>query len=231
MNEIDQIKQRYSERNSLKKNNLYNSLIPSVYMSLQEKERALIRWIKDCKVEPIEIKTVLEVGCGGGGNLLQLIQLGFLPENLTGNELQEDRALAARKKLPQDTAIIVGDASENDFGGQLFDIVYVSTVFSSILDDSFQQKLAGRIWEKTKPGGGVLWYDFIYDNPSNRDVKGIPVRRIKELFPLGEIREWSLTLAPPISRRVTKFHPSMYTIFNCISLLRTHKLCWIEKKK
>ena len=48
-------------------------------------------------------------------------------------------------------------------------------VFPSILDDSFQQKLADRMWALTKPGGGILWYDFIYNNPRNPDVRGVPL--------------------------------------------------------
>ena len=38
-----------------------------------------------------------------------------------------------------------------------------------------------------------------------------------------------LTLAPPISRRVTKVHPALYTLFNLLPFLRTHVLGWIKK--
>ena len=75
-----------------------------------------------------------------------------------------------------------------------------------------------------------MWYDFIYDNPKNKDVNGIPLKEIKELFPEAKIQYWSLTLAPPISRLITKIHPSLYNIFNAFPFLRTHILCWIEKK-
>jgi hypothetical protein len=102
-------------------------------------------------------------------------------------------------------------------------------VFTSLLDDVFQKKLADRIWALVKPGGGILWYDFIFNNPQNPDVRGIPVWRIRELFPAGLMKTWRLTLAPPLSRRVTKIHPILYSVFNILPFLRTHVLCWIYK--
>jgi hypothetical protein len=109
------------------------------------------------------------------------------------------------------------------------DIVYVSLVFSSLLDRRFQIKLASRMWQWLKPGGGVLWYDFIYDNPRNPDVRGVPIARIRQLFPGSELSVSRLTLAPPIARRVTRLNPGLYTLFNVLPWLRTHVLCWIRK--
>jgi hypothetical protein len=85
------------------------------------------------------------------------------------------------------------------------------------------------MWTLTKPGGGVLWYDFNYNNPQNPDVRGVPLKRIRELFPQGKIDSWRITLAPPISRRVTRIHPALYTVFKLFPFLRTHRLCWIQK--
>jgi hypothetical protein len=86
------------------------------------------------------------------------------------------------------------------------------------------------MWALAKPGGGVLWYDFIFNNPRNPDVRGVPLHRIRQLFPAGKIHHWKLTLAPPLSRRVTRLHPVLYSVFNLVPFLRTHVLCWIEKQ-
>jgi hypothetical protein len=110
------------------------------------------------------------------------------------------------------------------------DIVFQSVVFSSLLDGEFRRLLAGQMWSWVKPGGGVLWYDFTYDNPHNKDVKGIGVRHIRELFPQGVVRSRRVTLAPPISRRICAVHPGLYPAFNSLSFLRTHVLCWIQKE-
>lgn len=229
--EIQKVRERYSRRDLdlLSQTSLYNPLNPSVYMECQEKERALIHWIKYAGLTPVQNKRVLEIGCGTGKNLIELLSLGFQPENLVANELLDERALSARHRLPAATQILIGDASNLDLPENSFDVVLQSTVFTSILDDEFQKKLAKRMWAMAKPQGGVLWYDFIFDNPNNPDVRGIPIRRIHELFPDGKIKVWRLTLAPPISRRVTKIHPNLYTLLNTIPFLRTHVLCWIKK--
>jgi hypothetical protein len=102
-------------------------------------------------------------------------------------------------------------------------------VFSSLLDAPFQWRLAQTMWRWVRPGGGVLWYDFTVDNPRNADVRGVPVARIRELFPNGLVRYQRVTLAPPLARRVCALHPALYPVFNVIPLLRTHVLAWIEK--
>jgi hypothetical protein len=110
-----------------------------------------------------------------------------------------------------------------------FDVVIQFVVLSSILDDSFQQALARRMWDLAKPGGGVLSYDFVYDNPRNPDVRAVTLGRIRQLFPGGRITSWRLTLAPPLSRAITRVHPAGYTLLNFFPFLRTHLLCWIAK--
>lgn len=220
---------RYARRNL--KDNLYDPLNPDVYLSSQEKERALISLIKTYNLAPLRSRQILEIGCGSGSNLLQLIKLGAKPHNMVANELLEERLVLARGLLPSAITIVPGDASEAPFKESSFDIILQSTVFSSLLDDTFQALLAARMWHWTKPGGGISWYDFTYDNPYNPDVGGVPLKRIRELFPAAQIRGWRLTLAPPISRRVTRFHPNLYHLFNLLPFLRTHLLCWIAKPR
>ncbi len=230
-NEPDAVVERYARRQSRVPSGRYDPLIPAVYMAQQERERALIRLIRTAGLAPVAERRVLEIGCGRGSNLLELIGLGFVPENLVANELLEERAVLARRRLPQGVQVLPGDATELEFENDSFDVVYQSTVFTSLLDSAFQEKLARRMWQWVKPGGGILWYDFVFDNPKNLDVRGVPVRRIRELFPQADIRRWRVTLAPPISRRVTRLHPELYRVFNAFPFLRTHVLCWIGKNR
>jgi ubiquinone/menaquinone biosynthesis C-methylase UbiE len=198
-------------------------------MTVQEKERVMVRWIRSCGIRPVEDKTLLEIGCGSGTNLLWFIRAGFSPENMVGNELLPDRAEVAKRRLPPGCRLLVSDALKLNIPDNSFDIVFQSTVFTSILDESFQKELAASMSRWVKPGGGVLWYDFTYDNPRNPDVKGVGLQRIRQLFPHGRMRYWRVTLAPPISRMVTRVHPCLYTLFNAVPALRTHVLCWIQK--
>ncbi len=227
--ELEQIEDRMKRRNSFSPD-LYSPLKPDVVLRQQELERKLIKWLRKKNYNNISDLKLLEIGCGSGKNILKFIELGFNPENIIGNELLEERLIHTKKILPASVKIISGNALDLELMNNSFDIVFQSTVFTSILDDKFKQALANKIWDLAKPGGGILWYDFIYDNPKNKDVNGIPLKEIKELFPEAKIKHWSLTLAPPISRLITKIHPSLYNIFNAFPFLRTHILCWIEKK-
>lgn len=226
--ETEQIKERYNRRNNLS-GDLYNPLKVDVIFRRQEFERSLIKIIRENFLYDLSDLKMLEIGCGQGTNLLKFLELGFKPENLFGNELIEERVLKARKILPSEVTIIEGDALNLKFKPGTFDIILQSTVFSSILNEEFKEKLAEKIFDFLKPGGGILWYDFIYNNPNNIDVKGISKRNIKNLFPKSKIYFKKITLAPPLGRIVSKINPSLYYFFNFFPFLRTHLLCWIQK--
>ncbi len=228
--ETEEVVKRYAARAVLIKDDRYSMLNPAVWQGVQERQRVLLQMLKQFSTKPLADLRVLEVGCGSGGNLLELLRMGFSPANLVGNELIPERSAAARLNLPEATKVFAGDALQLPFAQCSFDVVYQSTVFSSLLDANFQMQFANKVWSWVKPGGAVLWYDFTFDNPNNPDVKGVTLARIRQLFPEGVIHSRRVTLAPPISRRVCKLHPALYTVLNAMPLLRTHVLCWIKKK-
>ena len=229
MGELQKIRARYARRARDEISNRYDAVNPAEFMAAQEKYRAFVRWIRSCGLAPLHDKRLFEVGCGTGSDLLEFIQLGFTPANLACWELLDERVRVARERLPAAVSIHHGDASDADLPASSFDVVYQSTVFTSILDDVLQERLAAKMWSLVKPGGGVLWCDFTYDNPSNPDVRGVSRDRVRQLFPEGALNSWRICLAPPISRRVTRLHPKLYTVANTLPFLRTHLLCWIER--
>lgn len=207
----------------------YSPLKPDVWQTLQERQRAMLRLFVRLGWHDLAGLRVTEVGCGAGDNLLELLRLGFAPEHLTGIELLEGRHAQARHRLPVATTLHLGDAINAPIAAESQDIVLQSTVFSSLLDDTFQQRLADAMWRWVKPGGGVLWYDFTVDNPRNADVRGVGLRRMRGLFPGAAWCHERITLAPPLARVATRLHPALYTAFNLIPLLRTHLLAWAQK--
>ena len=226
--EIDRIAKRYERRDSVPLGR-YSRLNAEVLAASQERQRALVSLLKAHGTSDLADLDIIEIGCGVGANLVELLFLGAAPARLLGNELLAGRIEQARMRLPGSVTLMPGDAAELPLAAASFDIVYQSVVFSSILDDAFQNELAAAMWRWVRPGGGVLWYDFIYDNPSNPDVRGVPLRRVHELFPEGRFRTRRVTLAPPIARRVVRLHRAMYGVCNILPMLRTHVLCLIEK--
>jgi SAM-dependent methyltransferase len=227
--EADAVKNRYSRRIAAVDARRYSMLDPAAMLGLQERQRATLRLFTRLGLKSLANLRLVEVGSGVGGNLIDFLRMGFYPEHLTGIELLPERVAQARRVLPKEVHLRTGDAASAQIADASLDIVFQAVVFSSILDDNFQQQLANAMWRWTKRGGGVLWYDFVYDNPSNPDVRGVPLRRVRELFPEGRVNASRVTLAPPIARRVTAWHPVLYTLFNALPVLRTHVLCWIEK--
>ena len=225
--EVQAVAERYARRNV---GDLYSMLRPDVWMSLQERQREILRLLSRYGPGTLRDLRLFEVGCGTGGNLLDFLRMGFDARNLVGNELLPDRMDQARRTLPKDIALFEGDATELQFNADSYDVICAFVVFSSLLDDAFQERLAAKLWEWLRPGGAILWYDFIYDNPSNSDVRGVPVKRIHQLFPRARTTVTRVTLAPPIARRVCRVHPALYTVFAALPPLRTHVLCWISKQ-
>src|SRR5690606_34714925 len=125
--EILRVKNSYEKRKSLKID-LYDPASAYMCMIRQEKERTLIKLFKENNLFPLNNKTLLEIGCGNGSNLLQLIQLGFAPANLQGNELLPERIKDASEKLPSSVHLIAGNALDLNFPAESFDIVYQSKI-------------------------------------------------------------------------------------------------------
>jgi SAM-dependent methyltransferase len=220
------VAERYARRTN---DDRHHILQPDVWQTLQERQREMLRLFARLNWTDLSSRRVLEVGCGTGGNLLELLRLGFAPRNLVGIELLPERFAHAMQTLPAGVVLMQGDASLVALPDESEDIVMQSSVFSSLLDAPFQWRLAQTMWRWVRPGGGVLWYDFTVDNPRNPDVRGVPVARIRELFPQGRMSWRRVTLAPPLARAVCRVHPALYTVLNVLPLLRTHVLAWIEK--
>lgn len=228
--EIDQIKARYARRDERLEEAPKKLWDTFALLASHERRAALLvalqRRFGDRDARSL---TGLDVGCGGGGSLLQLLELGFEPENLVGIELTSIRAAQARHRLPAAVRIIEADATVADLPAASFDVVQQSTVFTSILDDAAQDALARRMWELVRPGGMIVWYDFIYDNPRNKDVRGVPLARIRALFPQGRLNAHRVTLVPPIGRPAARLSARVYGALNAIPLLRSHVFVVIGK--
>ena len=224
--EAEAVAERYARRQDLGR---YSMLRPEVWQAVQERQRAMLRLFTQAGLQDLSRLRLLEVGFGAGGNLLELLRLGFAPAHLGGIELLPERLAQARAVLPQQLQLQGGDALHAPVAAQSLDIVFVSTVFSSLLDAAYQQRLADTLWAWLKPGGAVLWYDFVFDNPRNPDVRGVPLRRLRALFPEGQLRHRRVTLAPPLARALVRVHPALYRPVNALPWLRTHLLAWVGK--
>lgn len=177
---------------------------------------------------PLGDRRVLEVGSGGGAELAWLLELGASPSRLVGIDLLPQRVAAAKKAYPS-LEFHEGNAEHLPFPDGSFDIVLVLTVFSSIFDDAMAANVASEIVRVLRPGAGVLWYDFRYDNPRNKDVHGVSAAQVRRLFPRLDGDLEGLTLLPPLARRLGRLAPVAYPALVWFPPLRSHLLGLLVK--
>lgn len=222
------VQARYARRDAVQDALRYQLMAsPSALQAQQERLRALVQLWNAHGWSGLADLAITEVGCGAGGNLQDLLRLGARPEHLQGLELIAERAAQARAGLPGAVRIVEGDATLAPVADGSQQAVLAFTLFSSLLDRAFRQRMADVLWRWAAPGGGVLVYDFIVDNPRNPDVRGVPLAELRRLFPAARVQSRRITLAPPIARRLPAacLAPASALLYP----LRTHRLTWLAK--
>lgn len=164
---------------------------------------------------------LLDVGAGTGHILEFFAGLGFLPGNLYGIDLIPERVAAARLRFPR-FQLQEGNAEHLPFADGFFDVLVAFTLFSSILDPGMAQNVAAECARVLRPGGALIWYDFRYNNPANPNVRGMAFRRILALFPGFSCRLRTVTVLPPLARRLGRWTSSIYPLLARVPFLRTH---------
>jgi ubiquinone/menaquinone biosynthesis C-methylase UbiE len=177
---------------------------------------------------PLTGRSVLDVGCGEGAVLRDMLRYGASAADVSGVDLLPERVARARELTPG-ARIEVGDARELPFAEASQDVVLAFTLLSSVVDSAARSRVASEMMRVTKPGGVVLVYDF-WTNPTNRDVR--PVRRaeLRALFPGRPIAFRGTTLAPPLLRAVMGLPGGWFasTALEMLPFLRTHYVALIR---
>jgi SAM-dependent methyltransferase len=123
-----------------------------------------------------------------------------------------------------------GTASKLPWPDESFDLVSQFTVFTSVLNSELKQMIAQEMQRVLRPGGCVLWFDFRFDNPRNRNVRGIRSAEIHSLFKGCHVRLLPVLLAPPLARMVAGWCWPLAELLHTLRPLRTHHAGLIWKK-
>jgi ubiquinone/menaquinone biosynthesis C-methylase UbiE len=194
----------------------------------QGQERALVELLTRADYVPLRDSRVLEVGFGVGHWLATFERLGVAAKQLAGTEIDSSRLQRVVERFPAaDLRVVAGAALP--WPDQSFDFVVQSTVFTSILDEHLRRELAREMLRVLKTAGAVVWCDFMFDNPMNSNVRGIPIRELRQLFPACGVRWKRVTLAPPIARRLAPRAWLVADLLERLRLLNTHCLALIQK--
>jgi SAM-dependent methyltransferase len=192
-----------------------------------ERTAGIMRLLKDADLLGPRPIRVLEIGCGGGDNLVKLAESGVPGGNLHGVDLVRARLARAGAALPG-ARLTCADGAWLPYPDRSFDLVLLFTVLSSIRTEEASRAIATearRVLRMESRGAGILWYDMRIRNPWNTNVRGIGRRELARLFPdLSLQRLHSITLLPPLARLVARIAPSLYRPLSAVPVLRSHYL-------
>ena len=207
---------RYYEEHKEDRNDVLGN--PEVAFQLFAFDRANIRALQRIQLDR-KLARVLDVGCGGGSSLVNLLRLGFPQNQMSGVDISPERIAEARSTLPlADFRCETADAMSHADG--TFDLVTESTMFVLMPDDELAGRIAKEMIRVTKPGGYIMLVDWRYSKPGSTVYKAMTPSRIASLFDVGGstsvIARERGALVPPVGRRLSRYLPSLYFLVQAL---------------
>ncbi len=227
--EAERIRAEYARRQQVVPDDFYRPSRPANLFLRQSQERALLWALETAGALPLDQRRILEIGCGMGRWLRLLNDFGADRAQLAGIDLDADRLAEATTTVPE-ADLRTADASQLPWPDATFDLVFQSTVFTSVLDATVRQRIANEMMRVVAPGGSILWYDFRVDNPNNPHVRGVPRRELRSLFPGCHVTARRTTLAPPIARRLVPLSWPLAALVDRTRVMNTHDIAVIRPR-
>ena len=163
---------------------------------------------------------VLDLGAGSASTIPQLDAFRS-GSTLVSLDLLETRVRQAAEVAEHDV-YVVGDGTALPFVSRSFQVVSLFTVLSSILDPALGQHLCSEVDRVLAPGGAVVFYDMRVANRSNPNLRHLSRREWTTLFPGYAAHVRSLTVAPPLARRLGGATETLYPQIARLPMVRSH---------
>ena len=228
--DLDRLREEYADREQrLAGSGIYSLYNPAHRFMVQSRSGEMLDMLGAEGIRSLDGLRILELGCGTGGVLLELISYGANPEELHGVDLLPDRVKAAHHALPH-LPLSIADGQRLPYAAGTFDLVLQFTVFTSILDQRVRGNIAGemlRVLDKNT--GMILWFDY-WLNPTNPQARGIRPSEVRDLFLGCRFTFRRITLAPPITRRLAPLSWTAAHLLEKLKLFNSHYLVAIRPK-
>jgi len=180
---------------------------------------------------PLGERRLLDAGCANG-KWLEICcgRWGARPIHCFGNDKREEPWRDWRQAgRGAEITFILKSTHELDFPPQSFDIVHQSMMLSSIVDPETRTRTAEVLWSMLRPNGVLISYDF-WLNPLNSATVGIDRAELRRLFPEGrEVYARTVTLAPPLARKLTKLRKPLLLALEKLRFMNTHLLVALKR--
>lgn len=214
---LDTIRRTYRNYREAGRDRLWDPTNPGFARVTRDRDRAMVCLAR--RSMPAG-GSVLDLGCGSGG-LADLMRLALGEVSWTGVDLLPE-AIAEARATRSWATWVEASVDRLPLADSSFDVVVASTLFSSLPTSSLQADVAAEIARVLRPGGWLLWYDLRYDNPRNLAVHGMTVDALARLFPTWRADLRSMTVLPPLARKLGRFTSAAYPVLEMIPLLRSH---------
>jgi SAM-dependent methyltransferase len=198
----------------------------SVFML--DRKWELIRAILGAEGFDLGVARVLDLGAGGGDDCARFRRLGVRADGIVALDLLEPRARHARRSHPWMSSL-VGDAAELPLRDASFDVVYQSTLLSSILEARQRDAIFGEVRRVLARGGLFLSYDVRYPNPRNPHTRPLKASELAGRFPGWTVKVRSVTALPPLLRFLAPRSMMACRVAESFPPLRSHLLAAVRK--
>ena len=215
--ELAQIRATYEEYRASGRDRLWQADNPGYARMSSERTRALVSLVRQ-SLPPAG--SILDLGCGSG-DLFADVRAAGIDADWWGMDLLSASLETAIGRYPQ-AHWIEGSADEVPMADGSVDMVIASTLFSSLPSPAFEERVAHEVRRVLPCGGWLVWYDLRYPSPGNPSVHPVSRRRLQELFPGWDHDLRTLTLLPPIARRLGRATGVLYPTFGSIPAFRSH---------
>jgi len=172
--------------------------------------------------------TVVDLGAGAGRDCAEFERFGCDRARILALDLVAGDLQAARRRMPWLLAG-VGDASRLPIADGRVDLVFQSTMLSSILDPGRRRRICEEAARVLKPGGAFVSCDTRYPNPWNPHTRPLGPGEFRSLFPGWLVGGRSITLLPPLLRALLPVSPALCRAAEKVPFLRSHRIAWAIK--
>jgi len=164
---------------------------------------------------PPSASLLLDLGCGGASLLPAFDDIPKVGVDLLFERLDAaDHSLVGR--------LTNADGSALPFRDGAFGVVTLFTMISSVQDSAIRRRIADEIDRTLVPGGIVVFYDMRLPNPGNRFTRPVLRRQWRALFPTYTGSIQSLTVLPPVARRMGRATTVAYRVASWAPFMRSH---------
>jgi SAM-dependent methyltransferase len=217
---INYYKKKGSDRNDI----LTNKGVTFQYLA---SELALIRALSKLNIDRLKCK-VLYVGCDSGGALPVFSVLGFDLKKFTCIDILEDKIQAGKQRFPA-VNFRCCDAAKLPFENDMFDLVFDSTMFVQITDDTLASNILSEMLRVLKPKASLVLRDWVMPKPKDPHYSALTRARLNRILPENYkklvFKSYNAALVPPVGRFFSKYLPSLYfVVHRCFVFLVAMKI-------